>query len=91
MREAIAPLPREVTCTITWDQGKEMAQHVNFTIATDVPIYFCDPHSPCNEDRTRTRTDSCANKCVRAPTSRCTPRKTLNESNEASTNDRGEP
>ena len=46
MREAIESLPRELTHTITWDQGKEMARHVNFTIATDVPIYFCDPHSP---------------------------------------------
>jgi IS30 family transposase len=46
MREAIESLPRELTRTITWDQGKEMARHVNFTIATDVPIYFCDPHSP---------------------------------------------
>jgi len=46
MREAIESLPRELTRTITWDQGKEMARHVDFTTVTDVPIYFCDPHSP---------------------------------------------
>ena len=44
MRKAIATLPSELTRTITWDQGKEMARHVDFTIATDIPVYFCDPH-----------------------------------------------
>ena len=46
MRKAIATLLSELTRTITWDQGKEMARHVDFTIATDIPVYFCDPHSP---------------------------------------------
>ena len=32
--------------TITWDQGKEMAYHADFPIATGIPVYFCDPHKP---------------------------------------------
>lgn len=39
-------LPRELRRSLTWDRGKEMADHKNFTIATDVQVYFCDPRSP---------------------------------------------
>jgi IS30 family transposase len=46
MRKAIATLPRELCKTITWDQGAEMANHARFTVATGIPIYFCDPHAP---------------------------------------------
>jgi IS30 family transposase len=46
MQKAIATLPAELVRSITWDQGAEMAKHLDFTTATDIPIYFCDPHSP---------------------------------------------
>jgi transposase, IS30 family len=46
MRQAITTLPTELARTITWDQGKEMAYHAQFTIATGIPVYFCDPHKP---------------------------------------------
>jgi IS30 family transposase len=46
MRQAITGLPAGLARTITWDQGIEMACHADFTIATGIPVYFCDPHAP---------------------------------------------
>jgi IS30 family transposase len=46
MRQAITALPAQLARTITWDQGIEMAYHADFTIATGIPVYFCDPHKP---------------------------------------------
>ena len=39
-------LPRELYQPLTWDRGKEMADHKCFTLATDVKVYFCDPQHP---------------------------------------------
>ena len=39
-------LPDELLKSLTWDRGKEMAEHKRFTLATDAAVYFCDPQSP---------------------------------------------
>ena len=39
-------LPHELYRSLTWDRGKEMADHKRFTLATDIKVYFCDPQSP---------------------------------------------
>jgi IS30 family transposase len=46
LARAIATLPGQLRRSITWDQGKEMAEHARFSVATGVPVYFCDPRSP---------------------------------------------
>jgi IS30 family transposase len=39
-------LPKELYKSLTWDRGKELAAHQQFTLATDIDVYFCDPQSP---------------------------------------------
>jgi IS30 family transposase len=39
-------LPQELYKSLTWDRGKEMADHKRFTCATDIKVYFCDPQNP---------------------------------------------
>ena len=46
MCTAMADLPAALRQSLTWDQGKEMANHIQIAAATDLDIYFCDPHSP---------------------------------------------
>jgi len=46
MLDTITTLPAHLRRTLTWDQGTEMARHAEITLATEMDIYFCDPHSP---------------------------------------------
>ena len=43
---AMAQLPKHLRLSLTWDQGLEMRRHAEITLAADLPIYFCDPHTP---------------------------------------------
>ena len=46
LAKQVRKLPQELRRSLTWDRGKEMADHKSFTIATNVQVYFCDPRSP---------------------------------------------
>jgi IS30 family transposase len=46
MIEVIATLPAQLRRSLAWDQGRELARHLEISIAADIDIYFCDPHSP---------------------------------------------
>jgi IS30 family transposase len=46
LKASIRTLPVQLRRTLTWDQGKEMAEHRRFSVETGVEVYFCDPRSP---------------------------------------------
>jgi IS30 family transposase len=46
LKRRIVTLPAQLCRSLTWDQGKEMAQHARFTVETGLQVYFCDPQSP---------------------------------------------
>jgi IS30 family transposase len=46
LAEHVQTLPAQLVRSLTWDRGTEMAGHRQFSVETDVPVYFCDPHSP---------------------------------------------
>jgi IS30 family transposase len=46
LSQQVRKLPATLKRSLTWDRGLEMAKHKDFTIATDVQVYFCDPQSP---------------------------------------------
>ena len=46
LSQHVRKLPATLKRSLTWDRGLEMAKHQDFTVATDVQVYFCDPQSP---------------------------------------------
>jgi transposase, IS30 family len=46
LTEAMDRLPRRLCRSLTWDHGKEMAEHARLTADTGIPVFFCDPRSP---------------------------------------------
>ncbi len=61
-------LPDHLWQSLTWDQGKEMAQHAKFSIDSGIQVFFCDPKESGSGEPTRTPTDCSANTFPKEPT-----------------------
>nr|SBO99152.1 Mobile element protein [Nonomuraea gerenzanensis] len=71
--DTVATLPAYLKRSLTWDQGSEMGRHHEFSVAADMPVYFCDPAGPWPRGSNETRTACCASTSPRAPTCQSTP------------------
>jgi hypothetical protein len=61
-------LPEQLRRSLTWDHGREMAEHIQFTIDSGVRVYFCDPRSPWQRGTNENTNGLLANTCPRVPT-----------------------
>ena len=69
----VETLPSHLTRSLTWDQGSEMGAHGAFTVATGIPVCFCDRPAPGSAAPTKTPTACSGSTSPKAPTSPCTP------------------
>jgi hypothetical protein len=65
-------IPNELYKSLTWDRGKELADHRRFTLATNIDVYFCDPKVRGSVDPMRIPMACCDNTFRREPICRCT-------------------
>lgn len=73
-------LPEQLRKTHTWDRGKELYGHAQFTLDTGTKVFFADPHSPWQRPRMRTRTGCCVSTSRKTPTCPAGRRRTSKQS-----------
>jgi IS30 family transposase len=68
LSQHVRKLPATLKRSLTWDRGLEMAKHKDFTVATEVQVFFCDPQSPWQRAPTKTPICCYGNTSREAPT-----------------------